>query len=306
MRNPSSSFQTYVFGAVSDQDRLTTYHDIIRSRFAGIVEQVLDEYGLSEQLERNKTLAQPIQILDAGCAEGLYLHDVATVLEARQLLKAAELNGLDSDVASLSTAEAYSRVSNPPRPHLKFYLHDLNQPLAKCEALQLENKLKFDFIYALRTVAYLPNPSLVVQQLFNALKPGGLLCLYDIVSVEGAEGWLAPPPMRPLVQLFFDYTTSQTQGQHVALEQAEWLREAGAEQIQTVNQVHRVGDGSSEQLRFLRFWVTTLQKVAPVLVGNNLISQSAHDAHMENIFRQLSPQMSGHLTFRCTLARKSA
>ena len=111
------NYSDYIFGESIDAERLELVHIINAANFRKQTERVLYDYGLYERLKLAKEQqAKPIQVMEIGCAEGLFLHDLAAQLESLDLLAAAELNGLDIDANAIATAEAYAKQSQPPRP----------------------------------------------------------------------------------------------------------------------------------------------------------------------------------------------
>lgn len=304
MPNYNENFQSYVFGAADEQELISLYHQAYRDDFSRVIEKILDEYGLAERLKAAKSAGQPALILDVGCAEGIYLHTLAQILEKKDLLSSANLNGIDLNPTFVADAETFCKISKPPRPYLQFYLHDANQPLENCPSLRLQNKPKFDLIYALRFASLVPNARPIVEQLYKALKPGGILYLYDVVAKPGEEGWIAPPPMSPLVQAIFAYFAALNGGVNVAAEEANWLKEAGAEMIQTGTKRHATGTGTQEAIQFLRFWVMTFHSAGPMLVKKGFLSEAQFEGAMAKTYRELNPNTRGQLTFGYTLARK--
>src|SRR5947209_3036698 len=132
MTMTKTEYREYVLGMVDDRQRQERLHRHQKAGFKGVIEQLLDEYELAGQLVAAKTGQRAkLKILEVGCGEGLYLHDLAEVLEGRDLAHSATLYGLDINQAMIETAIEYTRLSKPARPYLHFYTHDLSQPLKK-------------------------------------------------------------------------------------------------------------------------------------------------------------------------------
>jgi SAM-dependent methyltransferase len=304
MSNTNEQFQSYVFAAANELDQIDLYHQIHKKDFSKIIEQILDEYGLANRLQETNLNKSQTLILDVGCAEGRYLHTIAEILEEKNLLNAASLIGIDLNAASIANAERLAKEAQPPRPYLQFYLHDATQPLENCLSLKAQNKIKFDLIYALRFASFIPNARPAVMELYKALKPGGVIYLYDVVAKPGDEGWLPPPPMTQLVQAMFANFASLNGGVNVSAEEASWLKESGAEMIQTGVKHHITGDGSQEAKQFLRFWVLTFHIAGPMLVKKGFLSQAQFENVMSKTYQELNPGSRGQLSFLYTLARK--
>jgi hypothetical protein len=138
--------------------------------FLDAVNRILDEYGLAHKLELAKQQGVKLRILQVNCAEGLYLHELARLLEERNLLEGAELYGITEDPTQISTADVYSKMANPPRPYLNFYQHNLHQPLADCiglhEGLRASGLVQFDWLFgANETLIVLKDAHTVLTQL---------------------------------------------------------------------------------------------------------------------------------------------
>src|SRR5262249_34657223 len=149
MSMTKTEYRDYIMGMADDRQRMERTHRHLKAEFVRVVEQVLEEYELAEQLKAAKSgECTRLKILDVGCGEGLYLHDVAEVLEGRDLLSAATFYGTDINQAMIETAVEYARLSKPPRPYLNFYVHDIRQPFETQPGLFLDRQPYFDFIFA--------------------------------------------------------------------------------------------------------------------------------------------------------------
>lgn len=297
-------FRNYVFGAADEQELIAMYHQAYKNDFVNTLEKVFDEYGLADRLKGTNSESSPALILDVGCANGIYLHTVAELLEKKDLLNTANLIGIDLNETAIANAEKFCLAAKPPRPYLQFYLYDATQPLEDCSSLRLQNKLKFDLIYALRFASFTSNARQNIKQLYKALKPGGVIYLYDVVAKPGEEGWIAPPPMVPMVEALFKYFASLNGGIGVGTEAANWLKAAGAEMVQTGVKRHSTGGNSQEVRQFLRFWVITFHTAGPMLVKKGFLTQAQYEEAMSRTYRELNPYLHGQLTFGYTLARK--
>jgi len=297
--------QVYLFAAAEDGDRLVIQHNIFKAGFLKILEQVLEQYGLANRLEAARAAKTKLRILDIGCAEGLYLHDVAEVLEARGLLEAAQFNGIDLNVGAISTAEEFCQQSNPPRPYLNFYVHDASMPLEDCLGLRQEGKTEFDFIYLNATLEHLHNARQHLARFYQALKPGGVIYLWDAVTEESEEGWQAPHPLlTPLAHQFNRLIMEANQGLMVCRETAGWLTEMGAEQVQATNLAQPIGGTTPGGRQMLRNSVMMVRNGLPQMVSRGIMSQAQADELMATLHRDLSPASSGYQSWVSTLARK--
>jgi len=101
-------------------------------------------------------------ILDAGCGLGLH-----TLYLARHFPQ-AEIHAMDIDEGAL---EACRRLLAARLPGRRVHLH--HQDL-----LNLADRERYDFIYSIDVLEHLPQPAMVLANIYRALKPGGLVYLH--------------------------------------------------------------------------------------------------------------------------------
>ena len=297
-----NNFQNYVYGTSNDQMRGSEFHKLIKSKFAQTIEQILLEYGLAEKLQTAKATGQSLQIADVGCGEGLYLIDLANQLKKAGLLAEAELYGFDIDQDAIATAHTLSQQLGLP---LHFYIHNALQPLEKSPDMQLIGKQSFDFIFALRLISLTINPRQVVEQLYQSLKPGGVIYLLDLPMHESKEdGWTCPPYLQTLYDQFSAANNSLNQGVEVAPIRQDWLKEFGAERIQTTKDILRAGDGSQESVILLRFLILTIRNAVPILIARGFLTQEQVDKALDITFREMTPNTELQFTVLSTVAQK--
>lgn len=296
----------YIFGTVNDQPRLTEYYRLIKPFFLSQLEHLFDDkrYELAEVLTRQRPTKS--QVLDAGCGEGLYLHDLALLLEKRQILEQTNLVGVDNDRTVVATAEDYKLVTKPPRPDIHFYTHNLRQPLADNPDLPAQISNGLDFVYAMRVVSYIPNAKQVVKQLYDAVKPGGLIYFMEAHMHESEQdGWVSPDATRPVFEAFTKLVLGLNGGVEVSAEIGNWLKELGAEHIEIRNDyLQSKGDGSAESLQLLRILVATGRNILPTLVATKIMTQTEANAAMEQIFKELNMNAIAQFTLTSIIARK--
>lgn len=291
---------------VSDGSGLEAIHRIFRPSFLRLVQKVTEEYGLGAALElanKNKTR---LQILDIGCAEGLYLHDIAQFLEERQLLGAAEFIGVDINPDSIIIAEEYSKVSKPPRPYLKFFTCDATQPFETSLDFKALGQYQFDFIYSIYTVELLPNARQHIERFYNNLKPGGVIYLSSIVAKKGQNGWLSVHPALEIFdQWFFDNIASANPGVVVAHDTAEWLKELGAVQLSAHFKASPTGGPTEIGRLQLRNIISIIRNnTVPELINNGTITQAQVNELWATLSKELGPDRQGQIGIVQTLARK--
>jgi 2-polyprenyl-3-methyl-5-hydroxy-6-metoxy-1,4-benzoquinol methylase len=301
-----TQYRDYVLAQSDDRQRQALSHRSTKPDFIRIIERVLNEYELAEQFQAAKTGRRSrLKILDVGCGEGLYLHDVAELLEEQDLHQAATFYGIDLDQVSIDTAIEYSKVSNPPRPYLNFYIHDLRQPLQNQPGLFVEGQHNFDLIYARQVLSFLPEAQQNLTRLYQALVPGGVIYTCDIAWHQGADGYLSPhPALTPFLESFSAIFNELNGGVEVALAQAGWLREGGATLVQALPDKMVHGGTSKAGTDALRTLLLGVRNASPRMVAQGKLSQPQIDRLLAQLYQELGPQCSGFLTFIHTLARK--
>lgn len=297
----NTEYRDYVFGQVDDRDRLVIQHRISKPNFMALMERVLDDYGLAAKFKSG----QRVKLLDAGCSEGLFLHDIAELLEKRGWLEQADFYGIDKDEAAILTASAYSHASRPPRPYLNFYKHDLTRPLINCEGLFLDGRPDFDLIMLLAVLEHIPDAKSCLANIYNYIAPGGVIYVRDLVLHEGEDGWLsAHPASDPIGRALLNYILAINKGVDVSIESQNWLQELAAEQIETFADKQISGGNSQAGMDLLRNAVMAVRNAGPLLIARGFLTQVQFNAIMEQMFRDIGPNTHGQIVFMDTLARK--
>lgn len=295
--------ETYVFANGDERDRLIIQHDGFKPKFLGILQRVLDDYGLAERMKQARQHGTKVSILDAGCGEGLFLHDVAQEIAERSFLDVIDLNGFDRDALAISLANEFKTVLKPPRPYLNFYVHDLRTPFEENPALKEANKLQFDFIYATLVVEHIPNSQKIVADLYQHLKPGGVIYLRDTLVTE--VDYFAPTPAMAIpTKAFRSYVASLNPEVVVAKENVNWLKALGATQLQVSEDMVYADGDSPQHIEELRNWVLGIKNSLPKVVETNRMSQAEADALMDKIYQELNGDPRGYWKLLDTLARK--
>lgn len=307
MGQSAVNFREYIFEASHDRERLVLQHEINKPSVSRIMERVLDEYGLAERLQTAKTNGTKLRVLDVGCGEGLFLHDLAELLETRGLLDAATLIGIDIDMAAIDTAHEFRVLTKPPRPYLNFYVHDVTRPLEECPELRSveDGQTQFDFIFAIFVTEHLPEARQQVEKLYHALKPGGIIYLRDFLLDEGENGWTSVhPAITPLNRAYCNYLLNLNKGTIVAREQANWLKEVGASQVQALPDLLLVRGDTEFGRKQLRNVVMITRNSGPQLISRGAMTQAEFEQLMNLLFQELGPHSRGQVTHIDTLARK--
>jgi SAM-dependent methyltransferase len=330
----AQTYQEYVLSETNDRDRLMMQHNIFKPAIIGIFQQVLLEYGLLHKLQQAKTLKEAgasfakIRILDFGCSEGLYLCDLAALLETYDLLDVVELVGVDLDATSIANAREFCKVSDPPRPYIKFFDGDLLQPFQSegvdntptdAATLAASSDASYDFIFAILVTVHLTEAQHQIHKIYqHLLKPTGVIYLRDTMlelvppvhkttDQNRIEGWSVPhPAIYPLLQQLVAFMQSKNPGIEVATAQAGWLREFGAAQVTTQHNFVVSGGATVEGREMLRNLVIGIRNSAPFLISRGLATQAQYDTMIKELFTDFSVYSQGYNTIIDTLAYKPA
>lgn len=297
--------ETYVFASGDERDRLIIQHDGFKPKFLRIMQRILNDYGLMQRLKEARKFGTKVSVLDAGCGEGLFLHDIAELVEDYGFLDVVDLSGIDRDALAISLANEFKTVLKPPRPYLNFYVHDIRTPLEENPALLEANKLQFDFIYSTLVIEHIPNSQKLVESLYSYLKPGGIIYFRDTVNTEGTVDIQPPTPSMAIPTLAFrSYVISLNRGVVVAKETANWLRTLGAIKIETTEDIVPADGDSPEHIEELRNWVLVIKNSLPKLVESGRMSQTDADELMNKIYQELNNDPRGYWKLLDTIARK--
>ena len=269
--------------------------------------ELLDDWGLAARLQEAIAQGQKLKLLNISCSEGLYLHYVAEILESRGLLAGADLYGIDSNVQMIATADEYHKVSKPPRPYLKFFLHDYQQPLSANPALQRFAKTSFDVIlFGIYFMAFTPNSKTILQRIYTEnLNQQGLLSFREIIVHLGEDSFIVPHEvMTKYYESFSSVLINSNNGERADLETGHWLKEWGAEPVKQYGDTIPLGGPTQEGQLMLKHSLATARFVIPNLIAAGLLPQGFLDHMMQVLYTELTPQMVGQEVHNTFIAQK--
>jgi 2-polyprenyl-3-methyl-5-hydroxy-6-metoxy-1,4-benzoquinol methylase len=324
----TQTYQEYVLSGTNDRDRLMIQHDIYKPAVVNVFQQILLEYGLLHKLQQAKALKMAgmvnypkVRILDFGCGEGLYLYDLADLLEAHDLIDVVELIGVDMDSTAISTAIEFCKISEPPRPYIKFVNRDLLLPF-QGEAVTANTNTTtttYDFIFAILVVEHLAEAQHQVQRIYqHLLKPDGVIFLRDTIvqlapfgtkaeDQAKIEGWTLPhPAMYPIYQQMTGFLRGKNPGIEIATASAQWFKELGATEVTAQRSYVVSGGSTAEGMGMLRNLVMGIRNGAPFLISRGLLSQAQYDETMRELFADLNAYSQGYIIPIDTVAHKPA
>ena len=298
--------QEYLYKVIDEDQRNQLQHLVLRPTIEKVLAAMLENYGLRPRLEAAKASGSQVLILEAGSGSGNFLRDFADLLQTQGLLAAADINGLDIDIGYLGQAEELNR-QNPAWANIHYYHHNITVPLEQNMSLSMEKKLQLDCICATVLLQYLPNARQHLERLYDYLKPGGIIYMCDsYMAYEGAKAWQAP---NPTIEQFGIIATKLVRdmngGKIIAEETAGWLREMGAEQVQSIDDLIEADGCNPRSIEALRYYISIVRAVSPLLLKLGLINQAQYDAFLSSVF-EINKASKARLPFIHTIARKPA
>jgi hypothetical protein len=309
----NQQFRESLIRDANHSERLAITFEGQKVTFLEAIKRVLDDYGLAQKLELAKQQGHKLRILQVNCTEGLYLHELARLLEERNLLEGADLYGITEDLAQITTADVHSKMAKPPRPYLNFYQHNLHDPLTEClglhEGLRASGSVQFDLVFgANQSLELSKGAKAILSQLYlEGVKPGGLIYFSEFLFEEDSNNRLISP--HPAIDTLsrigiVAVLKSYNPGVDVAIAMTEWLRELGAEQVADFKTVLEIGGQTVAGRAFMRSILLLLKTTGPEFVKAGLINQTQYDEFMRVIYQELTPQHVGQMICNTAIARK--
>lgn len=295
-------YSRYVFSEADDVDRLVFQKTLYLQSFLETLEQVLDEYGLQERCRNGD-----VRVLDFGCAHGQYLDEMRRVLRERGVTNGLRMDGVDLNRHAIDYARRHHAAeTSDDRIDVRFAHFDGSRLLDECDELNDAGKVRYDFIYALLVLEHFEDAARQLARLYTYLKPGGIIFLRDFVMEEGEDGWRAPhPAAREISAQIFERIPSAAAGVRVADEQASWLLNLGAADVQVERERVVVGGDTEHGKAMVRNWVMTIANAGRHLVANGVVDADELERTLTVLREDLGPESTGHATYVTTLARKS-
>ncbi|NJL38234.1 MAG: class I SAM-dependent methyltransferase [Leptolyngbyaceae cyanobacterium SL_5_9] len=159
---PYSEFKRFheVMAEESGQTTVAALEDHILPLIPGLVE----------------ALQQGIDVLDVGCGSGRALNKLAT------LFPNSRFTGYDFSEKAIATATAEAQQHN--LTNLRFIIKD---------AATLDEKEQYDWIATFDSIHDQAKPDVVLQNIYNALRPNGTYLMQDIQAATEVSGNLEHP-----------------------------------------------------------------------------------------------------------------
>lgn len=299
-------YRDFFTKGADNSERLLAEYKAKRGVFFKNIQHLFDDYNLRERLETAQATGKKVRILQIECGEGLYLHDLAGILEKENLLEAADLYGIDANYQLIEVANQFKLAAHPPRPYLKFFPKDYRQSLPCWSGLTKSTEVLFDIIISMDNLFSIQYAHSVFSRFYTEnLKPDGLGVWFE---VQLSKNWQLPhPAFWPVLKASFTLIASlnPTEGD-MAEHLAEWFSQLGALDIKTFEDTLPLGGCTSGGRDLLRDLLIGLQNPAPLLIEQGLLTQAQYDEMLRVVYKELTPDNVGYINYISTIARKPA
>lgn len=273
----------YFFGRnPDDRQRLAHQFSLLREDF---------NLWFDQALQLGRLPAGPLSagwpVLDAGCGEGQYAHEIV------RRYPHAHLTGFDADPAAVAAAASAAPVGASTR----FVVHDARQPIPA----GLVPGGGFQAAVAWMVLLYLPDKQAALAHLAAALAPGGVLMLGNVPD----EPLLLD---HPDAQAIFDAGRAAIrQLGMTGLEHTlqPMLGHAGFTDITTATLRYPIGGATSYGHRWYACALSSLAAGQSLLSQAGLMDPAEYHQHIHALANAPVLEQSGELRFLVTLAARA-
>lgn len=277
------TYSNYFFERnTDDRQRLAEQFTLLREDF---------NLWFDEALRLGRLSADPQRadwpVLDAGCGEGQYAHEIV------RRYPHVHLTGFDADPAAVSAASS----ATPAGTSMRFVVHDARQPLPT----DLVPGDGFRAAVAWMILLYLPDRRAALAHLAAALAPGGVLMLGNV-------------PDEPLRLDHPDANAILDSGR-AALSQLGMtglehnlkplLQQAGFTDITTAALRYPAGGATSSGHRWYTYALSSFAAGRQLLSHAGLMDPAEYDQHLQALVDAPILDQSGEVRFLVTLARRT-
>ena len=158
-------------GGVAGRDRLRILSRVMRPTTLALLNRVGVRQGMA--------------CLDVGCGSGDLAFDLAEIVGP-----AGRVVGTDFDQVKVELAQAEMQAQR--LTNVEFRFADITRDQVAQE---------FDFVHARFVLTHLPNPDAALANIFNALRPGGIVAIEDI-DFRGYFSYPESPAVSRYVELY--------------------------------------------------------------------------------------------------------
>lgn len=267
---------------IDDRQRLARQFVLLREDFNLWFDQALRLGGLS---------ADPGQadwpVLDAGCGEGQYAHEIV------RRYGRVDLTGFDADPAAVAAAAAAAPAGTTTR----FVVHDARQPLPA----DIVPEGGFRAAVAWMVLLYLPDKRAALAHLADAVAPGGVLMLGNVPDEPLLWNH---PDARAILDVGRDaiQRLGMTGMEHTL---EPLLCQAGFTDITTVVLRYPLGGATSYGHRWHACALSSFDAGRQLVIQAGLMDPAEYEQHLQALENAPILDQSGELRFLVTLARRT-
>lgn len=266
---------------LDDRQRLAQQFVLLREDFNLWFDQALRLGRLSADLR-----GPDWSVLDAGCGEGQYAHEIV------RRYPHARLTGFDADPAAAAAAASAA----PAGTRTRFVVHDARQPLPA----DVVPEGGFQAAVAWMVLLYLPDKLAALAHLAAALAPGGVLMLGNVP--DEPLHWDHPDARAILDTSRAALERLGMTGMEHALEPL--LQQAGFTDITTAVLRYPLGGATSYGHRWHAYALSSFAAGRLLLSHVDLMDPAEYDQHVQALVNAPILDQSGELRFLVTLARR--
>ncbi len=292
---------TYILAdSLDDRKRLVIQAKLYTPAIKQALKQAIEKYHLQTILQDpNATF----RLLDLGCGEGLYFPILHEFLIEQGTKAQIAMVGVDRDGLALATAQDYVAALGLDQI-VEFYQHDLTTPINQIESINLaSDEKRFDLVITTAVLMHLPNTRPILSSIYDIMKPGGIFYTRDM---RWSDGYEFPSPaftsldklMRPLIM--------RRIGDDFAQHHTEYLTSVGFSDLESSEDRYAVGGRTKTGRLVLENFLLGMHASRAHLVGLGMISEADFDRAVELMFKEITPELEGHITWINSIAQRPA
>lgn len=286
-----STGMSYLLETYSDRDRLFLQYELFRDDFNHWFDRALRLGNLSTD-----PATATWRVLDVGCGEGLFAHEIATRYPRAHII------GFDTDAVAIGTAAL--TFGRSTKHDLQFYTYDACLPLPPAfdpDRPMTSGGSGFDVALAHIVLPHIRAFDQALRNLRAALKPGGVLYVRDI---DGTSLRFPHPSLVTLWNVFV-VALQQIAGGAFTQNHADYLAHAGFTPITSGVTTYPIGGTTPAGQQMLGNFIRGFPAARRAVVERQgLMRGPEFDAHFQRLMTEITPELVGTFAVINTLACK--
>jgi ubiquinone/menaquinone biosynthesis C-methylase UbiE len=205
-------------------------------------------------------LTPGMSVLDVGCGTGAITKGIAEAVGT-----AGTVVGVDRDASHVQRARAHGTLHR-------------NLRYEQVDATQLAFEASFDIVTAARTLQWIADVPGALRAMARAARPGGCLVLLDYNHAFNTWAPAPPADFAAFYAAFLAWRASNGWDNEVADRLPRLLRDAGLEQIRSVDQSVTSVKGEPDFDERTGLWIEVIDNLGPTMVAAGACEASLTDA----------------------------